>query len=205
MRRLPFVCRGILFVFVSFGAIASDARAQASLLGRCEGAFGGGVSIPLGDFDDVAEMGYTITPRFGYYVHPRMSVGVEYAYYNNGASDDLIAFLEQLLGVNVDADFSIHQFTGYGKVLLTTNPVTPYLRAQLGMYRFGANVDSGLGSGSDSVSEFGIGGGGGVQFRGQGSVGGFVDAIFHVIFTDESSTELLGVQGGILFFFGTGS
>jgi hypothetical protein len=205
MRRLHFVRRGLLFGLIISVALTSAARAQVSLLGRSEGAIGGGVSIPLGDFDDLADLGFTIAPRFGHYVHPRISVGVEYAYYNNGASEELIAFLEQLSGLNIDANFSIHQFTGYGKVLLTTQPVTPYIRAQLGMYRFGASVDVGLGSGSDSVNEFGLGGGGGVQFRGQGSVGGFVDAIFHVIFTEDNSTEFLGIQGGILFYFGMGS
>jgi hypothetical protein len=206
MQRSRFVCKAMFFVLMCSVVFAAGANAQTSLLGRGEVSIGGGASIPLGDFDDGAKTGFLITPRIGYYVKPTVAVGVEYGYFNHGADDDLIALLEALAGTNVDATFSIHQATGYAKVLLTPKPVTPYLRAQLGLYHLVASVDvAGLGSDSVSQNKFGLGGGFGVQFRGQGSVGGFVDAIFHVIFTEDSTTDVLGIQGGLMFFFGTGS
>src|SRR5262245_54326025 len=197
MRRMLLVTGCVLL-------LAVGARAQDSLLGQVEGALGGGASIPLGDFDDLANVGFLITPRVGTYVRPNVAVGIEYGYFNHGASDDLIFFIEQTLGINVDASFSIHQFTGYGKILLTPNRFTPYLRGQLGLYRVTASVDvTAIASGSTSENSFGLGGGGGVQFRGQGPLGGFVDAIFHVAFTEDNSTDFLGIQAGIQYLFGT--
>jgi hypothetical protein len=203
MRRLRFVCSGVAYALLcSVAAFASDARAQVSLLGRNEIAFGGGASIPLGNFADASNTGFLFTLRYGHYAHPQVAMGVEYAYFSNSASDEPTP--QDF--VNVDANVSIHQFTGHGKWLLTPKPVTPYLRAQAGLYHLRAHIDTGFGEGrTDNENHLGLGGGGGVQLRDQGAVGGFVDAIYHVIFTEEEVTRQIGIQGGVMVFFGTAS
>jgi hypothetical protein len=89
-----------------------------------------------------------------------------------------------------------HQFTAYGKVLLTTRPVSPYLRLQTGMYRLGLDDPS-----YGAVNEFGLGGGIGVQWRSRHSVGFFADLIFHHIFTEDEATQILGIQAGLQYLF----
>jgi len=206
MQRSRHFAKAMFIVLVGALAFASVAGAQTSLQGRGEVSVGGGASFPFGDFKDLAETGYLVTPRLGYYIAPTVALGAEYGYFKHGADQALIDLLESLAGRNVEAEFQLHQVTGYVKILLTPKPIAPYLRLHAGLYHLDATIEvQDLGSDTTTEDKFGFGGGLGIQFRGDGSVGGFVDAIYHAILMEDSTRGLLGVQAGVIFFIGNGS
>jgi hypothetical protein len=188
MRRSLIVSLGSIAIAVATVA-APAARAQDGNLGLTEASFGGGVSIPFGDFSDAANAGFLITPRLAYYATPRFALGVEYAFHRYDAKTDFF-----------DSDVTIHQFTALGKLLLSSSRSTPYMRAQLGLYNVGVSTTFAGFDVSGSENKFGFGAGFGGQFFGQAAVGGFVDGVFHLVFTD-STMYFLDLQAGVMLLF----
>ena len=199
-RLLRVAALGWLAIPLVLSPVAS---AEGVEKGQVELSVAGGLSAPLGDFGDEAKTGFRIGADVGYYTSPLFVIGAEFNYHSYGASDDLVALTQILTGdPSADLKASIMQFTGYGKYLFMPRNVSPFIKAEAGIYSLKATITAlGLDV-SDSQSEFGIAGGGGVQFKGDGTVGGFIEIMYHSVFSEGSSTSFVDIGGGITFFVG---
>lgn len=183
--------------------LASSALAQGLQKGQVEISLGGGAGIPVGDFGDAATAGFQLGGDIGYYTSPQMVIGLEGNYFGFGASDELKAFWEFLTGdPNPDLSWSEFQITGYGKYLFSPQNFSPYFKAGAGFYDLKLTVTYMGADVSDSQSDFGLMAGAGLQFKGEGNVGGFVEAMVHDVLTEGSSTTFFGIRGGATFFLG---
>ena len=109
-----------------------------------------GAAVPLGDLDDVVDMGYNATFVVGY--NPTfLPVGLRFdAAYNEFGIDDEFG---------VDGNINIPSFTANAIFKLPTGGFTPYLIGGAGLYRPGGEV-AGF---SDSENKFGWNAGGGIS------------------------------------------
>jgi opacity protein-like surface antigen len=176
--------------------------------GMTELSAGGGLAIPTGDFGDVAKTGYLFGGGIGYYATPRLAVGAELSYNSFGASDELEGATEALffyltdVYVDMDINWSILNVVGYGKYLLTDTNFSPYIKAKAGYYNLKLKVEA-LGQSEDeSESYFGLGGGLGLQYYGEGRLGGFAEALYNNIFADDDNLQFFEVRAGVNILFG---
>ncbi len=128
----------------------------------------GGLSMPMGDFADVAGIGFHI----GGFGETRLSttspirIRAEIAYNRFGAKG-----VEDVGEIEIDGSYSVLSFTGNAIYdLPTEGMVRPYVMGGLGLYRFSSDIDAdipGVGDvdGGGSSTEFGFNIGGGVAFQ----------------------------------------
>jgi hypothetical protein len=201
MRRLSLLLLVLLLP-------ASMAFAQTGPIdkGKIEISGFGGASIPIGDLGDVADTGFSVGGSFGYYVSPRGSIGGSVVFNSHGIPED--EFVQP--GVEIDADWDITEITGFWKAFFNQGgSVRPYGRIVGGIFRTSVGASAsvpGVPGVSVSVSQndFGFGAGGGLQFMGQGPVGGHVEVLLMSAFTEGSTSNYMGVRGGVNFFAGGG-
>ena len=153
--------------------------------GTMEFAPVGGVSVPFGDFNLVAEPGYNLGGTFAYYVMPSLAVGAEAAYNSYGLDDD----------PSDVTSLSIWEFSGNAKYLLLPGLASPYLKGTAGLFRQTVSVE---GSESVSTTDFGIGGGLGMQLNLTGTkLGIFGEGVVNMAFTEESETTYYTLRLGL--------
>lgn len=183
--------------------IAANAAAQAPVARMGEIAVGGGVSFPVDeDFRDSANTGLLLDLRGGYYATPQHVVGAEFAWVNHAASDALESAVSAFVGFPVDASFDFFQIGAYFKYLFTPKRISPYVKVHAGIYRLRTNVEALGESDSDSQNDLGLDGGFGLQSTGNGVIGGFVEGIWHVDFTEQTATSFATLQAGVQLFLG---
>ena len=170
---------------LALGAAAAG-TAGAQLAGSRAVSFGlaGGATLPLGDVADAYDVGFNLMGLVN--VQPAfLPVGARFdvSYHSLGGSSDLAGI----------GDLNV--FAGTANAVLTvsnTGSVRPYVLGGLGVY----NLDTdGV---TESVTKFGLNGGGGIEF-GLGGFNTFLEARFHSVFTEDSNTNLLPVVFGIRF------
>lgn len=171
----------------AFG-LATAATAGAQMSGGRAVSFGlaGGATLPLGDAADAYDVGFNLMGLVN--VQPDfLPVGARFdvMYHSLGGKSDLTGSLAGDLNV----------FGGTANAVLTvsnTGTVRPYVLGGVGLY----NLDSdGV---TESVTKFGLNGGGGVDF-GLGGFNTFVEARFHSVFTEGAKTNLVPVVFGLRF------
>lgn len=200
--------RSILLVVTLVSLILSPIRALAIEEKQSEFSLGGGASVPVGDFEEVAKTGFNFGANYGYYVSSQFSLGVEAKYHRYAASDELEDLSEALffiltgLPVDLDITWSVFQGTAYGKFLFVDGDFSPYLRGTVGYYSLRLAVSAFGQSDSESDGNIGFGGGLGIQFYGQGNVGGFVEAMIHSIATEGSATNFIEARAGVNILVG---
>jgi hypothetical protein len=183
-------------VLVAAGALivsASSALAQgtANESGRPLklGAMLGG-TLPIGDFGDGFDTGFHIG-ALGEFARPTWPVTIrgEITYHRHGASD-------------FDGNASILSFIPNVVFPLGDPAATarPYLIGGLGLHRVSIDLDFDIPGVDDSASdtEFGFNVGGGFTFNLSGFET-FVEARFHSIFTEGSSTNFIPLSFGFKF------
>ncbi len=189
MRGLRGVVLGAVLM-ATVGAVPAVAQAKFSL--------GGGLTVPLGDFDDLVGTGW----------HGLAAVGFQPADFPVGFQVDGMyqRFGFDDAGENVDANFQIIQGTANVVYTFTTaeqSTFHPYLIGGVGLYNQKGIGD--LFEDDQSESDFGVNAGAGFDFQ-LGSVGLFVEGRFHNIFTEDNSTNFIPITAGIRFGGGgTGS
>ncbi len=168
---------------------APTVRAQGA-----EFALGGGVGVPLGDFDDAAKLGWHGLAAVSF-VPEGWPVGVQFdgsyqqfSLEDGGGFTDLKTRFIQGTG-NIVFKFKSSEETRF----------RPYLLGGVGVYntKTTASDDPGdvLGGGS---TDFGINAGAGFDFK-AGGAGLFIQGRFHNIFTEGSNTRFIPITVGIRF------
>ena len=185
MRGLRSVVLGAVMM-ATVGAAPAVAQANFSL--------GGGLTLPLGDFDDLVGTGW----------HGLAAVGFQPADFPVGFQVD---GMYQRFGLDdvpdeIDGDWQVIQGTANVVYTFTTaeeSTFHPYLIGGLGLYNEKATGDELQALvGDESQTDFGINGGAGFDFQ-LGSVGLFVEGRFHNVFTEDNSTNFIPITAGIRF------
>jgi len=173
-------------------ALAMGMLVSASAL-HAQGAefsLGGGVDVPLGDFDDAAKLGFH--GLAGVSVVPtNWPVGIQvdgnYSQFKSDVVDDVKYQL--IYGTaNLIYKFKTSEESKF----------RPYLIGGGGVYNFkakGDGVPTGL---DDSQTKFGINAGAGFDIK-AGSAGLFVEGRFHDIFTTGTNTKFIPITVGVRF------
>lgn len=159
--------------------------------GSFEISAGGGVSMPSGDFGDLADPGFGFGGHGSFYVMPSLAVGGSIVYNSYGTSSEV----ETATGITGQ---SMWEFTAHGKYMFMPGPVSPYVKATAGIFRYSAEVQ---GFGSGSSSNFGVGGGIGAQMRLPASnVGFFAEGMMYSVSTDGPTLNYMGIRGGLNYY-----
>jgi len=173
-------------------ALALVANVSAAAAQGVELSLGGGLSSPLGTFNDATKLGWNGLAAIG--VQPAGSP----------------------VGIQVDGEyqqFPFDGFSGHERFLIGTgnlvykfntsenSAVRPYLIGGGGVYNFkgtGSSTVSGNFSTSGSTTKFGINGGAGIDFK-TGSAGLFVEGRFHDVFTSGKDETFFPITVGLRF------
>ena len=184
MRKLAIGGVGLVMVLVTSVARAQDASGTAVEFG-----VGGGLSLPLGDFDDFAKTGWHGTALVSV-VPASIPVGFQIDGNFSRFSDDTpLDIKEQLIyGTgNVVYNFKTSEDSRF----------RPYLIGGVGVYNLDAKGDD-VPSTVESTTKFGINGGAGFNFS-AGSAGLFLEGRFHNVFTEGSNTNFIPITVGVRF------
>jgi hypothetical protein len=163
-------------------------------------SLGGGVTMPLGDFGDVASTGF----------HGLAAVGFQPANLPIGFQID---GMYQRFGVedapdDFDGNTQVIQGTANVVYTFTTAEAStfhPYLIGGVGLYNSKATGDDFEALvGDESSTDFGVNAGAGFDFQ-AGSVGLFVEGRFHNVFSDGSDGTFIPITVGIRFGGGGGN
>jgi Outer membrane protein beta-barrel domain len=169
-------------LMVSVGA--APAVAQGA-----EFSLGGGLTLPLGNFDDAAKLGWHGTGAVSY-VPPNLPVGFEIDGTFSRLSDEtpLDVKSQLIYGTgNVVYKFKVAEDTRF----------RPYLIGGGGVYNLDAKGDD-VPSGVESVTKFGLNAGAGFDFK-AGAAGVFVEGRFHNVFTEGDNTSFIPFTVGVRF------
>jgi opacity protein-like surface antigen len=163
----------------------------------------GGLALPVGDFGDAANTGFTLGASLDIPVNDMWWLGGEVGWAGFGGSDDLEDALSILAGEDVDVSFRAIPIIATARLMIPTQgTVAPFVRGGLGAYMFTAELEGETFEDDDSETDLGFNLGGGFLARTGGSMMWGADLIYHYIATEDESTNVLTVRG--LLLFGTG-
>jgi hypothetical protein len=181
--------RGIAKVVGALG-LATLLGAPALQAQGAEFSIGGGVSVPTGDFDDAAKLGWQGGAAVSF-VPENFPVGFQFDGTYSRFGDEFFD----------DVDAQVIYGTGNVVFKFETSPEStfrPYLIGGVGVYNFkltGDGVPAGL---DESVTDFGLNAGAGFDFK-AGAAGLFIEGRFHRIFSDGSDEQFVPITVGIRF------
>lgn len=176
----------VAFAFIA-AATTTTAQAQAAF------NVGGGLTLPLGDFGDVSDMGFHGTAGVSFQpASLPVGIRVDGMYGMFSASEDFAG----------DADIGTRIISGTANAVYTfqtaeTSTFHPYLIGGVGIYNFGLTGDDA--PDVDGNTEFGINAGAGFNFAAGSSLNLFVEGRFHNVFTEGSSTNFIPLTVGLRF------
>jgi Outer membrane protein beta-barrel domain len=183
MRRLAVGGVGLVMLLVASPARAQDAAGTAVQFG-----VGGGLSLPLGDFDDFAKTGWHGTALVS--IQPAtVPIGFQIDGNFSQFSDDTPLDLKEQL------------IYGTGNIVYTFQTAEeskfhPYLIGGGGVYN--AKLKGDDSPTDESTTKFGINAGAGFDFS-VGSAGLFVEGRFHDVFTEGSNLKFIPITVGVRF------
>ena len=187
--------------------VASQAQAG---VGEWMVNLNGGIASPLGDYKDLAKLGFMGGVGFDYGVSENLALGVDGSFISNGGSDEFKALLTAGAGADVTASWSMLQGGAHVKYMFpmaSESSIAPYVVAGAGIYNVKNKLEStnALYNGDGSESKFGARGGLGLMYKTSEKVGIGLEGTFHWINTDVTSTQFIGVQAGVTIGMGTPS
>jgi hypothetical protein len=182
------------FRSVVLGAVLMATVGAAPAVAQAKFSLGGGVTLPLGDFDDVAGTGW----------HGLAAIGFQPTDFPVGFQID---GMYQRFGVqdapdNFEGSTQIIQGTANVVYTFTTAEAStfhPYLIGGVGLYNSkptGEDLQALIGD--ESETDFGLNAGAGFDFQ-LGSVGLFIEGRFHNIFSDPDNSNFIPITAGIRF------
>lgn len=157
---------------------AGQAHAQSVNFG-----VGGGLTIPIGDFGDVAKTGWHGLGMIGYQTASGVGLRGDFYYGQNNSDPSGAKF--KLAGGLGNVTYS---FGG-------SSSITPYVMGSIGYFNF--KVESGGASASESKVAFG--GGGGLKFKAGSDSQFFVESRYLTINTSGSNANFIPISVGITF------
>lgn len=161
---------------------ATSAQAQSFSVG-----VGGGATLPMGDFNDGAKLGWHGMANVGYGLPSGLGFRGEFFYGQNNL--DGVDGKAKLSGGMASLTYDIQSAGG----------IKPYVLGGVGYHKVTIDV-TGLGSGDDSAISFG--GGAGLKFKAGSDANFFVEARYINIGTEGGSTAYIPVSAGISFGLG---
>jgi opacity protein-like surface antigen len=181
MKAFRRVWTGLVVIGSVYAAPAVAQGAEFSL--------GGGATLPLSDFGDVASTGWhgLAAVSFAPSTFP-LGIQVDGMYQRFGFEDAPDDF---------DGNFQLIQGTAnaiYKFKSSPDSPVRPYIIGGVGLYNFKATGDDVIDDGSNT--DFGVNAGAGFDFK-LGSVGAFVEGRFHNVFADEVDLRMIPITVGL--------
>lgn len=175
---------------VALVAAANVAGAQAATRSFTLG-ISGGASIPIGDYGDVVNTGFTVAGHLGFQPDAvPFGLRVDGMYHRYSFVNDNVDGSARIFGGTVNG-----MFMSRGN---SASTVRPYASLGVGLYNVGGSVEVGSVDVSDSETKFGLNGGVGLDFR-LGTLGTFAEVRYHAIFTDESNTGIIPIVFGVRF------
>lgn len=175
---------------VLFSASTSSAQSNKSLsLG-----VSGGAAIPVGDFGEDYTTGYngTVSLMFRSFGSP-IGLRIDGMYNHMKVKDDRTIGVPGFGVVNAAVISSANANLVYN---LQGTGITPYLIGGAGIYNLKLDIDEG--DDPDSDNKFGVNGGIGAAFPLSG-FNTFIEARYHHVFSEGSSTGFIPVTFGISF------
>lgn len=163
-------------------AVSSSADAQMASASRF--GLNGGVSLPLGDFGDLAGLGFHVGGHFQAALNDKLHFRANLDFGRYGGDDDF--------GVN-----SVTVIGGVANLVLpimTESALKPYLFGGLGYYNLA--VDTDLGEGDESDLAFNVGAG--YDFK-WGTRSMFTELRFLSILSEGDATNMIPIVIGIRF------
>jgi hypothetical protein len=201
------ICVVVLALLCASQAVAQTDSLVGIRKGSIELGAAGGLSVPVGDYGDYTDLSGTGGIVVGYYISPRLSVGLDAAGHWHGPSD----FADSLKAVEVgqsDADltFKLYRFlTPYVKYQLKVAKVSPYLSGLAGLYLqevHWTQMTTLGGTVSQTVSQgyFGVAVGAGVQWVSDDNVELFVEGRMHNAMRGDSfPLQFFDLRVGVAF------
>ena len=166
-----------LLAMIMMMAFSSQAQAQYPWIG----IHGSGV-FPSGYLSDVAENGYGGGLEIGTFVNPNILVKAMASYHGFGAKTVLG---KEIDGAYVPLELGANFYFGF------PGTVRPYVTAHGGWF---------VASGDFKDSEFGMGGGLGLEFAmGNDATRFFVEPNYNIVFQDYDNEEYWGINVGLSF------
>jgi hypothetical protein len=184
MRKLAIVGASLFTLLVASAAQAQEATGTAVEFG-----VGGGLALPLGDFDDFAKLGWQGTALVSI-VPANIPVGFQIDGNFGRFSDD------------TPADVKVQTIYGTANVVYNFQTAEgsrfrPYLIGGGGVYNLDSKGED-ANPADDSRTKFGINAGAGFNFS-AGSAGLFLEGRFHDVFTEGSNTQFIPIIVGVRF------
>jgi len=187
------VVMGVLALLAGSTLYATSALAQGEGTG-VEFGLGGGVSIPSGDFDDIAKLGWHGLAEVSF-VPQSLPVGfqIDGSFSRFGVEDAAAAGF----------DLKYQMIYGTGNVVYKfktseDSKFRPYLLGGVGVYNFDVKGPDADLIPDNSTTKFGINAGAGFDIKAQ-SVGFFVEGRFHDVFTDGPNLQFIPITVGVRF------
>ncbi len=164
---------------------ATAAQAQVSF------GVGGGVTLPLGDFKDVAKTGWNGLANIGYDLPSGVGVRGDFYYGQNNAK-----------GVPSGVSAKWKLTGGLGNVLYSfggAGSAQPYLIGSVGFMNLKATASSGGVSASASETKMTFGGGAGLKFKAGSKASVFVEGRYLSINSSGSNANFIPITIGVNF------
>jgi hypothetical protein len=187
------VVLGVLALLAGSTLYATSAQAQGEGTG-VEFGLGGGVSIPSGDFDNAAKLGWHGQAAVSF-VPQSLPIGFQ-------VDGNFSRFgVEDAAAGGLDLKYQLIYGTGnvvYKFKSSEDSKFRPYLIGGVGVYNFDVKgPDADLVPGN-SETKFGINAGAGFDIKAQ-SVGFFIEGRFHDVFTSGSNLQFIPITVGVRF------
>jgi hypothetical protein len=185
------VVLGVMALLAGSTLYVTSAQAQGEGTGA-EFSLGGGVTIPTGRFDDVANLGWHGLVGVSF-VPQNLPVGFQV----DGSFSRLSVDKDQVGGLDIK-DQLIY---GTGNLVYKfktseDSKFRPYLIGGGGVYNFDTKGPDADIVPSNSQTKFGINAGAGFDIKAQ-SVGFFVEGRFHDVFTDGPNVKFIPITVGV--------
>ena len=162
----------------------------------------GGVGIPMGNYKDDFKSGLLVGVEASRMMSPKFALGVDGNYVKNGVTAANKTALETQFGAGTDANTKFMHYGVHGKYMMSNkegSKVMPYLVGGMGLYHIKASITNSGTSFDASENKFGFRGGIGSSFMVGPNWGLAVQADYNDVLTSGSSTQFVGVSGGVHF------
>ena len=175
--------RGLAAATVLVVAVSSTADAQAASASR----FGvsGGVSLPMGDFGDIAGLGFHLGGHFQTPINDKLHFRANLDFGRYGGDEDFGVDNVTIMGAVANLVLPIN----------TQSALKPYLLGGLGFYKWEIE---GTGGGSFDESDLAFNIGAGYDFK-WGTKSMFTELRFLSILSEDEATNMIPIVIGIRF------
>jgi opacity protein-like surface antigen len=164
---------------------------------------GGGLNMPMGDFGDVASLGFFGGVSGTHMLNDQFGVGGDIHFHSFGVDDEFEEGLAVLAGESVDVSLSALQFTAHGTWMFPMEgDFKPYARLGLGFYNVGSKVEGGTFDSDDSETNFGFNLGLGGMFKTSDTMAIGGEVLYHSIMTEDEASNLITIGAKIAFGVG---